>query len=88
MVIDITTFRLADGTTDAEFLELDDRVRTGTLYQRRGILRSTTARADDGGWAVIVLWWDADAADNTVLVELLTLADSATVERRRYTTFD
>jgi hypothetical protein len=58
-----------------------------TLYQRRGLVRATTARSEDG-WAVIVQWAGEDVADPAALDELLALADPGTVERRRFTTLD
>lgn len=87
-VIDVTTFRLAPTSDEAAFLEADERVRTGVLYHRPGIVRATTARADDGEWAVIVIWGSDEEADDTALDELLALADPASVERKRFTTFD
>ena len=68
--IDITTFRLADGVDEAAFLAADERVRTGDLYQRPGIARATTARSDDGAWAVIVMWASRDAAVDLSTTEL------------------
>jgi hypothetical protein len=88
VVIDITSFRLAEGTSEERFLERDEQVRTGTLYQRRGMLRATTARDDDGGWAVILVWWSEEAADRDALAPLLELADPGSVEHRRLHTFD
>jgi hypothetical protein len=87
-VIDITTFRLADGVDEAAFLVVDERVRTGDLYQRPELARATTARADDGSWAVIVLWGGADYAVDLMTTELSSVVDASTVERRRYTTLD
>jgi hypothetical protein len=94
VVIETTTFRLADGVDEAAFLEFDEHVRTSFLYHQRGIVRATTARGDDGEWIVVVLWAsdeDADAAleagtnDGTMerFSELVTAS-----ERRRYRTFD
>ena len=88
-VIALTTFRLADGTDEAAFLAADDRVRTATLYHQPGIVRATTARTDDGRWAVIVMWESAEQADAVdVAVELGDVVDAASVERARYTTLD
>jgi hypothetical protein len=87
-VIDITTFRLAEGVDEAAFLAVDERVRTGDLYQRHGLVRATTARADDGGWAVIVLWYEAANVVDLMTTELAAVVDASSVERRRYTTLD
>jgi hypothetical protein len=89
-VIEISTFRLRDGVDEQTFLAADDRVRTGFLYHQTGIVRATTARAEDGGWALIVQWYVAENADaaNAQKTELDDLIDPATLERRRYTTLD
>ena len=93
-VIETTTFRLAHGVDDAAFLEFDEQVRTGFLYHQRGIVRATTARADEGEWIVVVIWasdGDADAAlaagtDDGTMQRFMQLVDG--VERKRYRTFD
>lgn len=95
-IIDITTFRLADGVDETAFLERDERARTGFLYHQPGMARATTARSADGEWAVIVLWSSeehADAADGAAATDdattdLMALVDRATMTRRRYETFD
>lgn len=85
-LIDITTFRLAPGTTEEAFLEADERVRTSVLYQRPELVRATTARGDDGEWTVIVLWDAAAAPVALGDTELRPLVDG--VERRQYHTLD
>jgi hypothetical protein len=96
LVIETTMFRLADGVGDAEFLELDERVRTGFLYRQPGMLRATTARGESGEWIVVVVWASGDDADaaakqattDPTSAELLQLVDAASVDHRRYATFD
>ncbi|MBV9410394.1 MAG: hypothetical protein JO148_02260 [Acidimicrobiia bacterium] len=94
MVIETTTFRLADGVDEAAYREFDEQVRTGFLYHQPGIVRATTARGDDNEWIVIVVWTsdaDADAAlevgtkDGT-MQRFTALTSGA--DRRRYSTFD
>jgi hypothetical protein len=93
-VIETTTFRLADDVDEAEFLAVDEAVRTGFLYHQSGIVRATTARGDDGEWIVVVLWMTYEDADAAAEVER---TDPATdrfahmivgADRRRYTLFD
>jgi hypothetical protein len=61
MVIDVTTFRLAAGRADDDFLTVDRRWQTELVPNRDGFVRRTTAHRD-GEWAVITLWaTDADA---------------------------
>jgi len=94
MVIETTTFRLADGVNEAAYLEFDEAVRTGFLYHQPGIVRATTARGDDGDWIVVVFWasiehadaaLDAGTSDGT-MQRFMKLVDRA--ERKRYSTFD
>jgi len=93
-VIEATTFRLADGVDEAAFLEADEQARTGFLYHQAGMLRATTAKADDGEWIVVVLWASYEEADAAVEVELLDASMErvnhmvAGAERKRYSTLD
>jgi heme-degrading monooxygenase HmoA len=94
MVIETTTFRLADGGDEAAYLEFDEKVRTGFLYHQPGIVRATTARGDDGEWIVVVIWASEEAADAALdagtkdgtMQQFLERVDGA--ERKRYSTFD
>jgi heme-degrading monooxygenase HmoA len=78
MVVDVTTFRLAAGTAEDDFLAADRRWQTELVPNREGFVRRTTARRD-GEWIVITLW--ANEADARAFE-----ADSAAHEVRR--TFD
>jgi hypothetical protein len=61
MVIDLTTFRLAPGTLEDDFLAADRRWQTELVPNRDGFVRRTTAHRD-GEWVVITLWFtEADA---------------------------
>jgi hypothetical protein len=92
-VIEITTFRLTEGTDVEAFLAADAAAQTGFFYAQPGIVRRTTARGDDGAWVEVTLWGsveDADAAaeratDDPTAAALLALRDPRSVERRRYT---
>jgi len=96
MLIEINTFKLADGADDDAFLEIDDRIRTGYLYHQPGLVRATTARGADGEYAVVLFWEseelaDASAAkvwDEPAFREMHQLTDDATFAQRKYTTFD
>jgi hypothetical protein len=95
-VIDVTTFRLAAGTTDGDFLAADKRVQSEFVYQRAGLVRRTTARGEDGEWAVVVSWRsaaDADAATRVATTDDASTAftaclDPATVTTKRFETLD
>jgi hypothetical protein len=93
-VIETTTFRLANGVDEAEFLEFDEQVRTGFLYHQPGFVRATTARGDGGAWIVVVMWATDDTADAALaagtndgtMQRFTDLVDDA--ERKRYSTID
>jgi len=93
-VIETTTFRLADGVDEAAFLETDEQARTGFLYHQAGMLRATTAKADDGEWIVVVLWASYEDADAAAEGERLDASMErvshmvAGAERKRYSTLD
>jgi heme-degrading monooxygenase HmoA len=62
MVIDVSTFRLAAGTAEDDFLAADRRWQTELVPNRDGFVRRTTARRG-GEWVVITLWaTEQDAA--------------------------
>jgi hypothetical protein len=93
-LIEITTFRLADGTDETAFLAADERVQQEFIPNKPGFARRTTARGDNGEWIVIVLWGsreDADAAasDKHPAVDAFTaLIDPASVRTSRWETLD
>jgi heme-degrading monooxygenase HmoA len=60
-VVEITTFRLAEGVSDESFLALDKRLQTELVPNRSGFLRRTTARHGQE-WLVVTLWSSDDAA--------------------------
>ena len=96
MLIDIHTFRLADGIEDAAFLAADAAVQTEFTSPQYGFVRRTTARGDDGTWLVLEFWYDQttfDAAvaagrDDPAVKAFLELIDPASVSRGRYTTIE
>lgn len=90
------TFRLREGADEASLLVADKRLQTDFAYQQPGLLRRTTARADDGEWIVVDVWgsneeadacaqrWDADP----VVAEFMRHVDPLTVRTRRYEHLD
>src|SRR5437763_10482981 len=96
MVLETTTFRLADRVSDDVFLHADEGVRTGFLYRQPGLVRATTARGDGGEWIMVVLWASQNEADAAAAraatdpgtTELMALVDQQTHARRRYSTPD
>ncbi len=94
-IVEITTFRLAEGVTDESFLALDRRVQTELVPNRTGFLRRTTARHGDE-WLVVTLWGTEDDAaafqraveGNTLQVEFEQAAEAGTLHLARYVTLD
>jgi hypothetical protein len=95
-VIEIMRFRLPPGGDEAAFLAADRRVQEEFAYHQPGLLRRTTARAEDGGWIVIDLWRsaaDADACDarwehDPVTQGFMALLDRSSVTTERYVPLD
>jgi heme-degrading monooxygenase HmoA len=94
-IVEITTFRLAEGLTDETFLALDRRMQTELVPNQPGFLRRTTARHGDD-WLVVTLWaTEADAAayqraveGHPLQVEFEHAAEAGTLHLTRYTTLD
>jgi heme-degrading monooxygenase HmoA len=66
VIVEITTFRLAEAAEEADFLATDRAVQAELSANHPGLIRRTTARSRDGDWAVVTLWGtdaDAEASD-------------------------
>jgi hypothetical protein len=95
-VIEIMRFRLPPGADEAGFLAADRRVQEEFARHQPGLLRRTTARAQDGGWIVIDVWRsaaDADACDvrweaDPVTQAFMALLDRSSVTTERYEPLD
>jgi len=94
-IVEIMTFRLAEGVTDEAFLTLDRRMQTELVPNQPGFLRRTTARHGDD-WLVVTLWAsEADAAayqrvveGHPLQVEFEHAAEAGTLHLTRYATLD
>jgi heme-degrading monooxygenase HmoA len=60
-IVEISTFRLAEGMADESFLALDRRVQAELVPNQPGFMRRTTARHGDD-WLVVTLWSTDQAA--------------------------
>ncbi|MEA3076331.1 MAG: hypothetical protein QOF60_1239 [Actinomycetota bacterium] len=95
-VMEIVTFRLSPGADEAGFLAADYRMQTEFVPHRPGFARRTTARADDGSWATVVLWSSAADAESAfadlegdeVGAAFAVFVDPATLERRLFSLLD
>ena len=94
-IVEIMTFRLAEGVTDDAFLSLDRRIQTELVPNQPGFLRRTTARHGED-WLVVTLWAsDADAAafqravdGDPLQVEFERAVEAGTLHLTRYATLD
>jgi hypothetical protein len=94
-IVEVTTFRLAEGVTDEAFLALDRRIQTELVPNHLGFLRRTTARHGED-WLVVTLWAADDAAasfqraaeGNPLQVEFENVLEAGTLHMTRYTTLD
>lgn len=95
-VIETTAFRLRDGIDEADFVAADAALQTGFAYAQPGLVRRTTARADDGNWIVVTLWEsvaaaeasDANHAGHPAVASFEARVDPATVRSNRFSTLD
>lgn len=96
MLIEISTFRLAPGVGDDEFLAADEVVQQEFVYQQPGLVRRTIARGADGSWAVITMWGAAEYAEaaaekaegNPVWRAFRSAIDEGSLTVERYETLD
>jgi hypothetical protein len=94
-IVEILTFRLAEGVTDASFLALDRRLQTELAPNQPGFLRRTTARHGDD-WVVVTLWSTEDAAGafqraveaHPLQVEFERAREAGSFHLARYSTLD
>jgi hypothetical protein len=96
MVVEIMTFRLRPGASEAEFLAADGRVQIEFAYQQPGMVRRTTARGREGDWVVVDFWRSAADADacldgwrrDPAPKAFMALVDEASVRVQRFETLD
>ena len=94
-IVEVTTFRLADGVSDASFLALDRRLQTELVPNRPGFLRRTTARHGED-WLVVTLWWSEDDAatfaretdGDPLQVEFNSAVEAGSLHSTRFVTLD
>jgi heme-degrading monooxygenase HmoA len=94
-IVEVTTFRLAEGVTDEAFLALDKRISTELVPNRPGFLRRTTARHGED-WLVVTLWasetdaasFQRDADGHPLQSEFEHAVEAGTLHLTRYTTLD
>jgi heme-degrading monooxygenase HmoA len=94
-IVEVTTFRLAEGVSDASFLDLDKRMQTELVPNQPGFLRRTTARHGDD-WLVVTLWASDTAASafqraaegHPLQSEFTRAVEAGSFHLIRYTTLD
>jgi hypothetical protein len=81
VLIDVRTFRLADGVSESDLLAADAEAQA-LAHLAPGIVRRTTARRPaDGRWLVLTFWYDAEHADRHTADPLAPLIAEESVER-------
>ena len=94
-IVEITTFRLAEGVADESFLALDRRVQTELVPNQPGFMRRTTARHGDD-WLVVTLWSSEETAasfqraveGDRLQADFMRAVEAGTFHLARYTTLD
>jgi heme-degrading monooxygenase HmoA len=94
-IVEVTTFRLAEGVTDASFLALDRRLQTELVPNQPGFMRRTTARHGED-WLVVTLWSTEEAAGafqravekHPLQVEFGHAVEAGSYHLARYATLD
>jgi hypothetical protein len=94
-IVEVTTFRLADGVDDESFLALDKRLQTELVPNRPGFMRRTTARHGEE-WLVVTLWASEDTAgefareteDDPLQVAFARIVEAGSLHLTRYETLD
>jgi hypothetical protein len=61
-VLEVETFTLAEGVDAVAFRALDEQMQEWCYLNRPGLARRTTARAENGTYAVITLFGEASQA--------------------------
>jgi hypothetical protein len=87
VLLETTTFRLADGVDEADFLAADEALQA-ELSPRPGFVRRTTARGEAGEWLVLAMWWSPAEADAAPAAMPEGLVDPGSVRRGRFQTLD
>ena len=64
-VLEVETFTLAAGVDAVAFRALDEQMQEWCYVNRPGLARRTTARAENGTYAVITLFGEASQTDST-----------------------
>lgn len=89
--IQVTTYRLIDGTKPDAFVSADAALQEWTYLNVPGIARRTTARSADGTWITIRLYADSSQtgtdwfdAPDPVVVAWRAMVDEDSIESRDY----
>ena len=64
-ILEVETFTLVAGVDAPVFRALDEQMQEWCYVNRPGLARRTTARAEDGTYAVITLFGEPSQADST-----------------------
>lgn len=91
-VVEVATFKLQPGITEAEFRQLDQQVEDSHVSQQRGFIKRQSGMTADNQWQVIVHWDSIDSAETSMASfasasaakAFMQAADTSTMTMRRY----
>ena len=91
-VIEVATFKLADGVSPAQFAPLDAAVERNHVSKQPGFVSRETGYTDQGEWLVVVHWESIDAAEGSMAsfanapaaTDFMANLDASTMSMKRY----
>ncbi|MGH9025311.1 MAG: antibiotic biosynthesis monooxygenase family protein [Acidimicrobiia bacterium] len=95
-VLEIATFHLRPGVSEAAYLEADEAVERTHVSKQPGFISREIGTADDGQQIVVVHWADAASADASMAgfmdapatADFMALVAADTMAMTRYTLRD
>lgn len=91
-VIEVATFKLADGVSPSQFAPLDEAVERNHVSKQPGFVSRETGYTDQGEWLVVVHWESNDAAEGSMAsfanapaaADFMANLDASTMSMTRY----
>ncbi|HMU92599.1 MAG TPA: hypothetical protein PKJ84_15285 [Anaerolineales bacterium] len=62
-VIELASFRLADGASEATLIAASDAMQEGFLKSQKGFIKRDLVKGADGQWADVVYWDSQESVD-------------------------
>lgn len=92
-VIEVATFKLADGMSYDDFSVLDSAVEAQHVSKQPGFISRHSARGENGEWLVVVYWENHESAQASMnsfmnapaAAQFMKGLDASTMKMMRYT---